>query len=229
MFENSKNKEFLKNIQIHSLFKQMDTETQLKYLEGLIRLGYSPKQAMDSWNKSVRPKRERDNKRGPERDKIETSEILISGRISPEEFINYQKNKLNKEYWDDLIKGLHLESLFDHFHKDSSTPATATNALMNIIEEKKCTNHNRYYPVGHINAGNRTLRHQWKAFTDAGWDFLSFNPLALPNHNDDIKGKTGFYVVSLYLGFVINEVLLQKFDKEFKSSASVKDFIKGLF
>jgi len=203
-------------------------EIQLKYLEGMIRLGYSPDQAMDSWNKSVRSKRERD-KRGPERDKIETSEILLSGRISPEEFINYQETKLNKVYWDDLIKGLHLESLFDHFHKDSSTPETATNALMNIIEEKKCTNHNKYYPVGHINAGNRTLRHQWKVFTDAGWDFLSFNPLALPNHKDGIKGKTGFYVVSLYLGFVIKEVLLQKFDQEFKGSASVKDFYKGLF
>jgi hypothetical protein len=77
-------------------------EIQLKYLEGMIRLGYSPDQAMDSWNKSVRSKRERD-KRGPERDKIETSEILLSGRISPEEFINYQETKLNKVYWDNLI------------------------------------------------------------------------------------------------------------------------------
>ena len=194
-------------------------ETQFKYLERMIGLGYSNTEAMDAWYK-------RDDKcDNREKDKTseETSEVILSGRVLLDDFINYQKKKLNKKYWDDLIKGLHLERLFDHFHMETSTPPTATNALQNIIEGKKVRNSKVE------TNGNRKLRDQWKAFTNAGWDFLNFNPLALQNHSDGISGKSGVHIVSLYLQFVIYEVLLQRFDQEFKSSESVKEFFKGFF
>ena len=190
-------------------------EIQFKYLERMIGLGYSNTEAMDAWNKRV------DNR---ENDKTsETREVILSGRVLLDDFIIYQKKKLCQRYWDDLIKSLHLEDLFDHFSGKTSTPSTATNALQNIIEGKKIRN-----SKGETNS-NRKLRDQWKEFTDAGWDFLNFNPLALPNHSDGISGKSGVYIVSIYLQYVIFEVLLQKFDQEFKSSVFVKNFFKGIF
>ena len=224
MFENSKNKEFLKIFKNHSTFKlyqilfsiqlEMD-KAQFKYLQGLIGLGYSNSEAMEAWYKR---KDKCDN-----REKEKTREVILSGRVLLNDFIIFQKAKLNQKYWDDLIKGLNLESLFDNFNKETSTPATATNALQNIIEGKKIRN-----SKGETN-GNRKLRDQWKAFTDAGWDYLNFNPLALPNHSDGISGKSGVDIVSYYLQYVIYEVVLQKFDQEFKSSESVKEFFKGIY
>ena len=224
MFENSKNKEFLKIFKNHSTFKlyqilfsfqlEMD-KAQFKYLQGLIGLGYSNSEAMEAWYKR---KDKCDN-----REKEKTREVILSGRVLLNDFIIFQKAKLNQKYWDDLIKGLNLESLFDNFNKETSTPATATNALQNIIEGKKIRN-----SKGETN-GNRKLRDQWKAFTDAGWDYLNFNPLALTNHSDGISGKSGVDIVSYYLQYVIYEVVLQKFDQEFKSSESVKEFFKGIY
>ena len=153
----------------------------------------------------------------------ETREVILSGRVLLDDFIIYQKKKLSQRYWDDLIKSLNLEDLFAHFSGKTSTPLTATNALQNIIEGKKIRNNK-----GETNS-NRKLRDQWKAFTDAGWDFLNFNPLNLQNHSDGISGKSGLDIVSMYLQFVIYEVLLQKFDQEFKSSVFVKNFFKGIF
>jgi hypothetical protein len=226
MFENSKNKEFFKLFKNHSIIEldlilfsiqlEMD-EAQMKYLAGLIHLGYSNTEAMEAWYK-------RDKCDNREKDKTSaTREVILSGRVLLDDFIIYQKTKLSQQYWDDLIKSLHLESLFDHFNKETSTPATATNALQNIIEGKKIRN-----SKGETNS-NRKLRDQWKAFTDAGWDFLNFNPLAISNHSDGISGKSGVHIVSLYLEFVIYEVLLQRFDQEFKSSESVKEFFKGIY
>jgi hypothetical protein len=181
-------------------------------------MGYSNAEAMEAWYK-------RDDKCDTrEKDKTsETREVILSGRVLLDDFIIYQKKKLSQRYWDDLIKGLHLEDLFKHFSGETSTPSTATNALQNIIEAKKIRN-----SKGKTNS-IRKLRDQWKAFTDAGWDFLNFNPLALPNHSDGISGKSGLGIVSIYLRFVIYEVLLQKFDQEFKNSESVKEFFKGIF
>ena len=137
MFENSKNKEFLKIFKNHSTFKlyqilfsfqlEMD-KAQFKYLQGLIGLGYSNSEAMEAWYKR---KDKCDN-----REKEKTREVILSGRVLLNDFIIFQKAKLNQKYWDDLIKGLNLESLFDNFNKETSTPATATNALQNIIEGK---------------------------------------------------------------------------------------------
>ena len=175
-------------------------------------------EAMEAWYR-------RDDKcDNSEKDKTsETKEVILSGRVLLDDFIIYQKKSLCQRYWDDLIKSLHLEALFDHFSGKTSTPSTATNALQNIIEGKKIRN-----TKGETNS-NRKLRDQWKAFTDAGWDFLNFNPLNLQNHSDGISGKSGLDIVSMYLQFVIYEVLLQKFDQEFKSSVFVKTFFKGIF
>ena len=193
-------------------------KAQFNYLHELIGMGYSNGEAMEAWYR-------RDDKcDNSEKDKTsETKEVILSGRVLLDDFIIYQKKKLCQRYWDDLIKSLHLEDLFNHFSGKTSTPSTATNALQNIIEGKKIRNSN-----GETNS-NRKLRDQWKAFTDAGWDFLNFNPLNLKNHSDGISGKTGLDIVSMYLQFVIYEVLLQKFDQEFKSSVFVKNFFKGIF
>ena len=194
-------------------------KAQFIYLQELIGMGYSNGEAMEAW---YRRDDKCDKEKTSEKDKTsETREVILSGRVSKDVFINYQKTKLNQKYWDDLIKGLHLEDLFKHFSGETSTPSTATNALQNIIEGKKIRN-----SKGETNS-NRKLRDQWKAFTDAGWDFLNFNPLNLPNHSDCISGKSGLDIVSFYLQFVISEVLLQSFDQEFKNSESVKEFFKG--
>lgn len=224
MFENSNNKEFLKSFKNQSTFKlyeifpssfQMD-KTQLKYLQDLIGLGFSNNEAMDAWYQR--------NNKGKDNSSKTVKVVTLSGRVSLNDFLNYQKTKLNNKYWDDLIRSQNLGSLFDHFNNlVTSTPATASSALQNIIEGKKIRN-----SKGETN-GNRKLRDQWKSFTDAGWDFLNFNPLAIPDHSDGISGKSAHEIVSLYLHFVINEVLLQRFDEELKSSESVKEFYKGIF
>ena len=196
-------------------------KAQFIYLQELIGMGYSNGEAMEAW---YRRDDKCDKEKTSEKDKTsETREVILSGRVSKDVFINYQKTKLNQKYWDDLIKGLNLEDLFKHFSGETSTPSTATNALQNIIEGKKIRN-----SKGETNS-NRKLRDQWKAFTDAGWDFLNFNPLNLQNHSDGISGKSGLDIVSMYLQFVIYEVLLQKFDQEFKSSVFVKKYFKGIF
>lgn len=193
---------------------------QIKYLQQLIGLGYSRDEAMASW----------------QREKNSTSNVVIaapakrkeilSGQVELARFTEYQRNLLDKDYWADLIKGLHIESFIGHFNSVTSTEATAADALMKIIAEKKIKP--KYYPLGHPNEGQRKLRDQWKALIDSGWDWLNFNPLAMNNHSDGIKGKSVFEIVSQYLQFVINDLLLQKFDQAFKDSEPATKFYKGL-
>jgi hypothetical protein len=177
-------------------------EDQLVYLERMINLGYSQQKALDAW----------ENRK-------------LSESVKLKKFTDYLRETLNKEYWDDLIKGQHLEKLFHHF---DSTQTTAADALINIIAEKKIkTKH--HYPSEHPQAGKRKLRDQWKELIDAGWQFLNFNPLLMKNHGDCIDGKTEYELVSLYLQFVINDLLLQRFDKDFQDSVQAKQFYKGFF
>ena len=64
--------------------------------------------------------------------------------------------------------------------------------------------------------------------TDAGWTKLAFNPLNLSNSSDGIHNKTGHFIVSTYLHFVIKDVLLQSIDAAFSDSEIVRRFFQGL-
>jgi hypothetical protein len=194
-------------------------EDQLVYLERMINLGYSQQKALDAWENRKLSERKivSPTKNRPARE-------FLSGSVKLKKFTDYLRETLNKEYWDDLIKGQHLEKLFHHF---DSTQATAADALINIIAEKKIKT--KHYPSEHPQAGNRKLRDQWKELIDAGWQFLNFNPLLMKNHGDCIDGKTEYELVSLYLQFVINDLLLQRFDKDFQDSVQAKQFYKGFF
>ena len=199
-----------------------DQTDQLNYLKRMLELRYTHQQALDAWEKTQLSNRKIDSpaKNRPARE-------FLSGSVKLKTFIEYLPKTLNKNFWDDLIKIQGLESFFGHFDSKTSTQATAADALMNIISDKIIRTKN--YPSGHPQAGNRTLRSQWKVLIDAGWQFLNFNPLLMKNHGDCIDGKTEYDVVSLYLQFVINEFLLQRFDKDFKDSAQAKQFYKGFF
>jgi hypothetical protein len=198
-----------------------DQTDQLKYLKRMLRLGYTHQQALDAWEKTKLSNRKIDS---PAKNRPRE---FLSGSVKLKTFIEYLRETLNKKYWDDLIKIQDLKSCFGHFDSKTSTQATAADALKNIIAEKKIRT--KYYPSGHPQAGNRTLRSQWKELIDAGWQFLNFNPLLMKNHVDCIDGKTEYDVVSSYLQFVINDFLLQRFDKDFKDSAQAKQFYKGFF
>ena len=199
-----------------------DPTEQLNYLERMIKLGYSHQKALDAWDN-----RKLSNRNIVHPTKNRPAREFLSGSVKLKEFTDYLRETLNKEYWDDLIQGQNLNNLFHHFDSKISTQATAADALMNIIAENKIKT--KHYPSEHPQAGNRKLRDQWKELIDSGWQFLNFNPLLMKNHVDSIDGKTEFEVVSLYLQFVINNLLLQRFDEDFKDSAQAKQFYKGFF
>ena len=199
------------------------TDQQLNYLERMINLGYSNQKALEEWENS---KLSNLNIISPAKNRPARREFL-SGSVKLKKFTDYLRETLNKTYWDDLIKIQDLEKLFGHFDSKTSTQATAADALMNIIADKKIRT--KYYPSGHPQTGNRTLRSQWKELIDAGWQFLNFNPLLMKNHGDCIDGKTEYDIVSSYLQYVINDLLLQRFDKDFKDSAQAKQFYRGCF
>jgi hypothetical protein len=108
-------------------------EDQLVYLERMINLGYSQQKALDAWENRKLSERKivSPTKNRPARE-------FLSGSVKLKKFTDYLRETLNKEYWDDLIKGQHLEKLFHHF---DSTQATAADALINPLWRVRADRH----------------------------------------------------------------------------------------
>ena len=194
---------------------------QLKFLKEAMALSYSKQEALDMWN-NENSKSLSKVKNGKQSYSQKKSCIILSGWVHLPEFIEYQKTLLDKYFWSDLIESMHLKKLIL-----KSDIGEATELLNKIIEEKD--HHAPYkYPIGHPNAGERKLRSQWQQMTDAGWTKLAFNPLNLSNSSDGIYNKTGHFIVSTYLHFVIKDVLLQSIDAAFSDSEIVRLFFQGL-